>query len=212
MSSPARLLVLGVVRILQPVHGYDVLRELLSWRADQWLSVAPGSVYNQLKTLTRAGMLEVVGTEQQGNRPARTTYRVTRDGDNEFYALLRAALWRVDDASWEPLYVALCFAPFLTREELDAALEHRAAQLDALRRSTDFDLKGLDRGTAPPHVAEVYHLNRARFAAEAAWSRAFAERLRGGAYYAAGEDAPPDPWTEDPRLHPGTEPTGGGAT
>ena len=44
LMSSTRLLVLGVVRIFQPVHGYDVRRELLSWRVDQWANVAPGSI------------------------------------------------------------------------------------------------------------------------------------------------------------------------
>ena len=63
MSSTTRLLVLGVVRLFQPVHGYEVRRELLSWRAQEWASVKPGSIYNALKTLTREGYLEVVGTD-----------------------------------------------------------------------------------------------------------------------------------------------------
>jgi hypothetical protein len=33
MSSTTRLLVLGVVKLFQPVHGYEVRRELISWRA-----------------------------------------------------------------------------------------------------------------------------------------------------------------------------------
>jgi ABC-2 type transport system permease protein len=40
------MLVLGVVRIFQPVHGYDVRRELVSWHAEGWGNVAPGSIYN----------------------------------------------------------------------------------------------------------------------------------------------------------------------
>jgi len=87
--SSTRLLVLGVVRIFQPVHGYDVRRELLSWRVDQWANVAPGSIYNALKSMTRDALLEVVGTDQVGGRPERTTYRLTNDGENEFQALLR---------------------------------------------------------------------------------------------------------------------------
>jgi DNA-binding PadR family transcriptional regulator len=31
------------------VHGYDVRRMLLSWRADQWASVNPGSIYHALR-------------------------------------------------------------------------------------------------------------------------------------------------------------------
>jgi PadR family transcriptional regulator len=54
-----------------------VRRELLTWRAEQWSNVAPGSVYSALKTLERDGLIEVVSTDQQGNRLARTVYRVT---------------------------------------------------------------------------------------------------------------------------------------
>lgn len=72
--SSTRLLVLGAVRILQPVHGYDVRRELLSWRAERWANVAPGSVYSALKTLERDLLIEVVGTGQAGSgRPAPPT-------------------------------------------------------------------------------------------------------------------------------------------
>ena len=42
-----RLLVLGAVRIFQPVHGYLVRRELLSWHAEEWAHLNPGSVYNE---------------------------------------------------------------------------------------------------------------------------------------------------------------------
>ena len=68
------MLVLGVVRTFQPVHGYDVRRELVSWHAEEWAQVAPGSIYNALKSLTRDGLLEMVGTDQVGGRPERTTY------------------------------------------------------------------------------------------------------------------------------------------
>jgi hypothetical protein len=39
------MMILGAVKLMQPVHGYDVRRELLSWHADKWAKVQPGSVY-----------------------------------------------------------------------------------------------------------------------------------------------------------------------
>ena len=60
-GSSTRLLVLGCVRIFQPVHGYFLRRELVSWEVDQWAHVHPGSIYNALKSLTRSGLLEEVG-------------------------------------------------------------------------------------------------------------------------------------------------------
>ena len=62
------MMILGMVRILQPVHGYDVRRELLSWNADKWANVQPGSVYHALKKLTDEGALR----EQVSGSPARS--------------------------------------------------------------------------------------------------------------------------------------------
>src|SRR3954454_16465024 len=86
-GSSTRLLVLGCVRIFQPVHGYFLRRELVSWEVDQWAHVHPGSIYNALKSLTRAGLLEEVAGGTEGPRPPRTTYRLTAEGDDEFFAL-----------------------------------------------------------------------------------------------------------------------------
>ena len=127
--SSTRLLVLGAVRIFQPVHGYDVRRELLSWRVDQWANVAPGSIYNALKTLTKEKFLKVVGTGQIGGRPERTQYSLTPDGEKEYQALLRATWWNVAPPLDE-LMPALCFMPTLERGRADrgARASHRRAR------------------------------------------------------------------------------------
>ena len=46
--SATRLLVLGVVRMFGRAHGYQVRRELLTWSADEWANVQPGSIYHAL--------------------------------------------------------------------------------------------------------------------------------------------------------------------
>jgi hypothetical protein len=38
------LLVLGAVRIPQPVHGYDVRRGLLGWHLEEWTNLETGSL------------------------------------------------------------------------------------------------------------------------------------------------------------------------
>ena len=55
--SVTRLLVLGAVQIFQPAHGYLVRRELVSWEAERWAHLNPGSIYHALKILTRQGLL-----------------------------------------------------------------------------------------------------------------------------------------------------------
>jgi Transcriptional regulator PadR-like family len=81
--SATRLLVIGVVRLFQRVHGYSVRRELLSWKVEDWAHVNPGSIYNALRTLTREGYLEEAGTATEGSRPERTLYQLTLDGESE---------------------------------------------------------------------------------------------------------------------------------
>ena len=55
--STTRLLLLGAVRIFQPVHGYLLRRELLSWQVEDWAHVKPGSIYSGLRTLVGLGLL-----------------------------------------------------------------------------------------------------------------------------------------------------------
>ncbi len=128
--STTRLLILGLVRWLQPVHGYDVRRELLSWGADDWAHVAPGSVYHALKKMTGEQLLRETGTEQVGGRPARISYEVTEAGEREFQRLLRR-YWSVYSAPIDPFATAFVFLPALPRDEAVAALRHRARQLRA---------------------------------------------------------------------------------
>src|SRR5262249_42241834 len=124
--SATRLLVLGVVRTFQPVHGYEVRRELMTWRADQWASVGAGSIYNALKTLAREGLLEIVGTKAVGGRPERTTYRITRAGEEELRTLLDETWWDVKPPI-DPLLPALSLLGLMPRDRAIAALEHRLA-------------------------------------------------------------------------------------
>ena len=200
MAPPrTRLLVLGVVRIFGPVHGYDVRRELLSWRMQDWMNIQPGSIYSALKTLEKDGLVKTVddpegGAAGGGGVPKRS-YRVTAEGEKVFQAELRAAWWRVERAA-EPLIPALCLMPFMPRAELIAAIGARVQQLGAdgeqlrFQRALIHDgATGAD-GEIPEHVRELLDFATARIDAEIAWSRTFLRRLEAGDYWFA-EDGPP---------------------
>lgn len=202
--SATRLLLLGAVRIFQPVHGYFVRRELLTWHADAWAHLNPGSVYNGLRTLARDGFVEEVGTEAEGGRPARTTYRLTGDGEAEFMLLLRGALWNVSAHEPGELMSAWSFAWALTREEVIAALEHRVEQIAASGRANEFAIEGIGHShNTPETVAEHFRLTQARLDGEASWTLALIERLRAGEYWFEGE--PNRPWSAPPAAGGETE-------
>jgi DNA-binding PadR family transcriptional regulator len=187
--SSTRLLVLGCVRIFQPVHGYDVRRELVSWHAHEWANVAPGSVYSALKTLVKDGSLEVVGTKQVGGRPERTQYKLTLRGEAEHADLLRAAWWNIQPIT-DPLMAGISFLGFMPRAEAIAALEHRAAQIKAQLKQLDFLIASTVSSPAtaaenPDHVREMLRLSAARYSAELDWGKSFMARLRAGEYETA---------------------------
>jgi DNA-binding PadR family transcriptional regulator len=208
--SATRLLLLGTVRIFQPVHGYFVRRELLSWHADSWAHLNPGSVYNGLRTLARDGFVEEVGTEAHGGRPARTTYRLTGDGEDEFMLLLRGTLWNVSIHEPADLMAAWSFAWALTRDEVISALEHRVEQISAGARASEYAIAGIQRSEhTPATVAEHFRLTQARLDGEARWARALIERLQAGDYWFEGE--PNRPWSAPAVDGAGSAPAVAGA-
>lgn len=178
--GPTRLLVLGVVRESGgPVHGYDVRRKLLARGATSWANVAPGSIYNALRTLVREGFLEDLGKDRQGARPERTCFRLTETGEKEYARLLRETL-REARLPNHPLLAGLAFLPDVPPAELAAVLRDRAAALTtqaAESRAAAADIRADDETGIPPHVAASYDLMATLQEGEAAWAAALADRV-----------------------------------
>ncbi|MGW6281011.1 PadR family transcriptional regulator [Kribbella sp. NPDC055071] len=195
--STTRLLLLGVVRIFQPAYGYQLRRELLTWNVQTWANINPGSIYTGLRTLAKHGYLLEVDQES-GNRPGRTSYKLTADGDTEYFSLLREMLWTVDSFHPDRMQAALSFLWSLRRDEVLAALEARSTQLETWLKSEPFSERQIleDPGT-PNHVVEMFRITTARDQGELAWTRTFHQRITEGAYAFAGE---PADWTPPPGL------------
>jgi DNA-binding PadR family transcriptional regulator len=196
--SATRLLVLGAVRIMQPVHGYDVRRELVSWRLEDHTNVKPGSIYSAIRTLEKDGCIAVHARESEESRPERTTYVLTGEGEKEFQVMLRQSWWTVTSSS-EPLIPALCLMLFLPREELIGALQARLGRLEGELAANSFTRGSIRDGATgaegeiPEHVREVLDYVSGKLRAEIDWTRGFQKRLRDGAYKFSGEDGFPLP-------------------
>ncbi|ONI68531.1 PadR family transcriptional regulator [Kribbella sp. ALI-6-A] len=195
--STTRLMLLGVVRIFQPAYGYQLRRELLSWNVQQWANINPGSVYTGLRTLAKHGFLEEL-EEGEGHKPGRTSYRLTADGETEYFSLLRHALWTVDGFQPGQMQAALSFLWSLGRDEVIAALESRIVQLEQHEKAAPFNERQIenDPGT-PTHVVEMLRISAARDRGELEWTRGFRDRVRAGAYAFAGE---PQDWIPSPEA------------
>jgi DNA-binding PadR family transcriptional regulator len=195
--SATRLLVLGVIRIQQPVHGYDVRRELLTWRLEETSNVKPGSIYSAIRTLERDRCIAVHSRESEDSRPERTSYVLTGEGEQEFQLLLRQSWWTFELPA-EPLIPALSMMLFMPRDELMGALQSRIGQLAghlkgvAYTRETIKDGATGSDGNIPEHVREILDFMTARSRSELQWTTALLKRLRAGAYTFSNEgDFPP---------------------
>ena len=170
------MMILGLVQWMQPVHGYDVRRELLSWSAEKWANVQPGSIYHALRKLSEEGLLREVSTEQVGARPARTSYEITEKGAAEFQSLLRNSWWNLTQAP-DPFMAAFSFLPALSREETVAALRNRAGQLRAgvqqLEAATTADWADYK----PRFVTWMWERSIVMAEAEIAWCERTAKRV-----------------------------------
>jgi DNA-binding PadR family transcriptional regulator len=198
--STTPLLILGAVRIFQPVHGYFVRRELVSWNVDRWAHLNPGSVYNTLQKLSRDGLLvESASAPVATGAAARTTeYALTNQGEAEFLALLRGALSTVDEYAADSLMAGVVFMWALPRAEVLSSLTGRLDQLAVLEATVDPRLEQIrvDPGK-PDHVQEIHRLVSARLRGETAWTLEVIHRIGAGEYAFAGEPSeghfPPDP-------------------
>ena len=86
-TTETRLLLLGAVAIFEPVNGYQIRRELLSWGVESWANIKPGSIYNGLATLAQRGDL-VRHDLRDGTRQV-AVYELSDQGRAEFRTPLR---------------------------------------------------------------------------------------------------------------------------
>jgi DNA-binding PadR family transcriptional regulator len=195
--TATRLLILGAVRIFQPIHGYDLRRELKTWHADEWANISYGSIYFALKKMTEDLLLEEVDTGRSGGRPEKTRYRLTSDGEAEFQSLLREFWWERKPMI-DPFMVALSQGPALAKPEIVAALRHRASNARAAAERMKFQAEArlgveVSEGERLPMrlVAEMFHLTAARVIAEADWAEDLAGRIESGAFEFPDRPYPP---------------------
>jgi DNA-binding PadR family transcriptional regulator len=184
--STTRLLLLGAVRIFQPVHGYLLRRELLSWQVEQWAHVKPGSIYSGLRTLVTHGLLQEIPGDP-------VSYRLTSEGEGEFRRLLVTALREPEPGDPSRLLGGLCFMTVLPRAEVREALRARALVLEALMSGSAAMVRSLEESRlAPASTVELSHVIGHWLAGERGWVREVCDRLDAGHYRFSGEPGAPD--------------------
>ena len=88
-----RLLVLGMLR-MQAMHGYQIADVIETHFGDS-VHIKKPTMYDTLKKIAEEGLVEST-EEQEGNRPPRTVYSITEQGELEFMRLLRLSVSEYD--------------------------------------------------------------------------------------------------------------------
>lgn len=181
-ASSITVLSVAVLALLaeRRMHPYEMLQTLTERRADRVVKLRQGSLYHAVDRLERDGFIVATGTAREGNRPARTTYRLEPSGRTALSEWVSIAL-RSAGREYAAFPVALAEAHNLSAPMVSELLESRRAGLRAewsdLRAELD---ERFARGTPEVFSLELdYSLHM--LDAEIAWIGAMLERLRAGA-------------------------------
>ena len=116
-----KLLILGLL-LSHDMHGYQ-LNEVLEKNPGTPISLKKSNAYKILSDMEKDGWINH-SQEQEGNRPRRRVYSVTKKGEAEFYRLLRENLSSHSSPEF-PSIVGLDFLHLLPTKEAIALLEIR---------------------------------------------------------------------------------------
>lgn len=126
----ARLLVLWLLSE-RSSYGYEIKKALSDESTAFWFSLNEASIYSALRTLTKYGHADEIGTERDGNRPSRTRYAITAQGRRHYRELLIKALAE-PALPVGPIDVALAARGDLEPTAVSEALAQRAKSLHEL--------------------------------------------------------------------------------
>lgn len=144
-----------------PMHGYQIKKALSDDGMAFWFGLEDASIYSVLRTLTKNGYAQELPSEQEGNRPPRTRYRITASGRRHYRRLLTEALAH-PTPSIAPVDVALAARGDLAATAVSEALAVRTKSLHAL----EADIEAA-RSAAP--TAAIVDRNLALVRAELNW-------------------------------------------
>ncbi|MEU4297949.1 PadR family transcriptional regulator [Kitasatospora aureofaciens] len=153
VSNPLALAVLAELGA-EPMHPYEMGRRLKEHGKDRNIKYNRSSLYMVVEQLRKAGFVAEQETVRDTQRPERTVYAVTPEGQAELQDWMRE--WIAEPQEEYPAFgVALCLLVVLPTEESAELLGRRMEALDArIGTSRAMLRKAEDMGVHPMFVVE----------------------------------------------------------
>lgn len=172
--TPMGVMILALLRE-GDMHPYEMVRLMRARRDDRLLTVTNGTLYHTVARLQRAGLIDEVGSDRDGNRPERTTYSLTDAGRDALLVWLRRELSIIDRPA--EFRIALAEAHNLESAEVIDALRLRRHALDEGHVSHRDGLVGARQGGAPEQVLVEFERQEVLLGAELRWIDSLIDRL-----------------------------------
>jgi len=174
--NPLALTILALLAE-QPRHPYEIQR-LIRERRKDFARGTQRSLYHTIDRLVTAGLIVCADVSREGNRPERTVYRLTEDGNDRFMEWLGDLL--AHPSPEYPLFtVAVSFLAYLPRETALRALQARGVELEGELAGIDARIAGLRRHLHRLVVLELEYV-RALRQGELAWVRSLLQDIGNG--------------------------------
>lgn len=162
-----------------PMHPYQMQRLLHLRHKDELLSLKRGSLYHAIRRLARDGFIEVEKTAREGNRPERTSYRITPVGLKAFLDVLRRILATPRREPSECM-AAMSFLVHLDPGEAGQFLDERDKNLTCEIAELAAGIAAASERVERINLIESEYL-LAMLKAERAWVRKLGHEIRDGA-------------------------------
>ena len=180
-STPLTALGVASLALLteRPMHPYEMYQLLMARSEDRLLKVRPGTLYHAVGRLEEQGLVRVMGTDREGNRPERTTYEISEAGKQALTVRLQEML-AVPVPEYPGFPLAVAEAHNLPADVVVGLLDQRlaalAAQLDTLQGATR---KVTEKGVERRYWIDVEY-QQSMLRAEIDWIRSFQEDISTG--------------------------------
>ncbi|WP_194765375.1 PadR family transcriptional regulator [Microbacterium sp. UFMG61] len=162
------------------MHPYEMVRLMRARRDERLLTITNGTLYHTVGRLQRAGLIDEVGIDREGNRPERTTYTLTDAGTEVLIDWLRRELSSVDHPA--EFRIALAEAHNLERPDAIECLRARRVDLVAAHVEHRDGLVEARRRGAPEQVLVEFERQEVLLEAELRWLDSLLDRLDAEAF------------------------------
>ncbi len=176
--TPLGITVLGLLSE-RSMHPYEMYQLASVRRADQLVKIKPGSLYHTVSRLEKQELLASIGTDREGNRPERTTYKITDRGRSALEHQLREML-AVPVREYPRLPLALAEMHNLSAATACQMLRMRLAHLDETIAKFEADYEVLKAAEKPRIFTVGAEYAHALSVAEREWIGALVTDIESG--------------------------------